>query len=467
MARTRSNINALSHLLGDCTVPIFVLDAQRRFVYGNAACFAWLQVEPGSLAGKRCDYHSGLPSDPEQSSLNGLCPPPEVFLGRDGHGQIAWARRDGTWERRWARFLALGSAADDKACGVLVWVDGPATSPDAVPPFRTASGEDRHAALRQVLSELGERFHLDQVIGQHPAILRAREIIRLAVQSDSRTLVVGPPGSGREHVARAVHFGGGHRDAAPLAPLACHLLDAELLNQTITSFAASCAELQVEHPGTLLLLEVDRLSSDAQAALAGILSIGELGLRTVATARHSLIELAAKDGFRHDLAFALSTLEIALPPVSQRRDDIPLLAQYFLERENASGGKQLSSFADQAIEQLLLHAWPGNLDELASCVATACRRASGPQVTVADLPESLRLAVQAASRPRKKAESIQLDLFLEEVEQELFRRALQRSKGNKAKVARLLGISRSRAVRRLQHFHMSPDDPPPTPDQPG
>ncbi|TVS20052.1 MAG: sigma-54-dependent Fis family transcriptional regulator [Planctomycetaceae bacterium] len=467
MARTRSNINALSHLLGDCDVPIFALDAQRRFVYGNAACFAWLQVEPRSLMGKRCDYHSGPPGDPEQRSLNGLCPPPEVFLGRDGRGQIAWPRRDDTWEHRPARFLSLGSAADDKACGVLVLVDGPETSPAAESPFRAASGEDRHATLRQVLSELGERFHLDQVIGQHPAIMRAREIIRLAVQTDSRTLVIGPPGSGREHVARAVHYGGGHRDAAPLAPLACNLLDAELLNQTIASFAASCAELQVEHPGTLLLLEVDRLSSDAQAALAGILSIRELDLRTVATARHSLIDLAAKDQFRRDLAFALSTLEIVLPPLSQRRDDIPLLAQYFLERENAIGGKQLSSFADQAVEHLLLHAWPGNLDELATCIATACRRASGPQVTVADLPEPLQLAARAASRPRKKAESIQLDLFLEEVERELFRRALHRSKGNKAKVARLLGITRSRAVRRLQHFKLSPDDPPPVPDQPG
>ncbi len=467
MARTRSNINALSHLLGDCDLPIFVLDPQRRFVYGNAACFAWLRIEPRSLVGKRCDYHSGRPGEPEPMSLNGLCPPPEVFLGRDCRGQIAWPRPDGIWERRSARFLSLGSAADGKACGVLVLVEASEVSQTAKSPFPTAPGEERHAALRQVLSELGEHFHVDQVIGQHPAIIRAREIIRLAAQTDSRTLVIGPPGSGREHVARAVHFGGGQRDAAPLAPLACHLLDAELLNQTIASFAASCAELQVERPGTLLLLEADQLSSDAQAALAGVLSIGELGLRTVATARHSLVDLASKDRFRHDLAFALSTLEIALPPLSQRRDDIPLLAQYFLERENAIGGKQLSSFAEQAIEHLLQYAWPGNLDELAACVTTACRQAPGPQVTLDDLPESLQLAAQTASRPRKKAESIQLDLFLEEVEQELFRRALQRSKGNKAKVARLLGITRSRAVRRLQHFQMGSDDRPPTPDQPG
>jgi DNA-binding NtrC family response regulator len=467
MARTRSNINALSHLLGDCDLPIFALDAQRRFAYGNAACFAWLQVEPRSLVGKRCDYCSGLPGEPEQMALNSLCPPPEVFKGRDGMGQIAWPRPDGTWERRQTRFLSLGTADDGKACGVLVLVDGREMPHAIESSLKTMPAEDRHAALRQVLSEMGRHFHLEQVIGEHPAIMRAREIIRLAVETDSRTLVIGPPGSGREHVARAVHYGGGKRDSAPLAPLACHLLDAELLNQTIASFAASCAELQVEHPGTLLLLEVDQLSSDAQAALAGVLSIRELDLRTVATARRSLIDLAAKDQFRHDLAFALSTLDITLPPLSQRRDDIPLLAQYFLERENAIGGKQLSSFADQAIEHLLLHAWPGNLDELAGCVTAACRRAPGPHVTVADLPEPLQLAAQAASRPRKKAESIQLDLFLEEVEQELFRRALQRSKGNKAKVARLLGITRSRAVRRLQHFQMGADDPPSVPDQPG
>ena len=467
MARTRSNINALSRLLGDCGFPIYALDQHRRFIYGNAACFAWLGVEPRLLVGKRCDYHSGLPSETGRVTSSFLCPPPEAFLGRELSGEIAWLRPDGTLVRRGARFLPLGVATESSTCGVLVFGEAHEASDQRVQYTGDLATEERHVALRSLLVELGRRFHMEQIIGNHPAIVRARDIIRLAADSHSRTLVIGPPGSGRETIARAVHFGGGTRDSVPLAPLACNLLDAELLNETIASFAASCADLQIEHPGTLLLLEVDQLSADAQAALAGILNIGELNLRTVATARRRLIDLATEERFRQDLAFSLSTLEVVLPPLSQRRDDIPLLAQFLLERKNAAGGKQLSGFTREALECLLAYAWPENIDELSECVSAAWRQAQGPRVTVGDLPQRLEFAAQAASRPAATSTSVQLDLFLEEVEQELFRRALHRAKGNKAKVARLLGITRSRAIRRLEHFGLAGTEQEAIPGEPG
>jgi transcriptional regulator with PAS, ATPase and Fis domain len=455
MARTRLNINALSHLLGDCDFPIYALDPQRRFVYGNTACFAWLGIEPRLLVGKRCDYHSSLTRQEGEVVPGHLCPPPEVFLGHESSGEIGWLRSDGTLARRLARFLPLGAGVGNSTCGVLVFTGKDDITEGSPCYSEGVQADDWHAALRRMLAGLGNRFRLEQIIGDHPAIIRARELVRLAADSHMRTVVFGPPGSGRETIARAVHFGGGVRDLAPMAPMACNLLDAELLSETVASFAASCGELQIEHPGTLLLLEVDQLSPDAQAALAGILNIRELNLRTVATARRSLIDLAAEDRFRQDLAFSLSTLEIDLPPLSQRRDDIRLLAQYFLERCNAGGGKQLSGFATDAVECLLAYAWPGNLQELADCVSGACHRAGGSRVTAEDLPERLAFAAQAAARPAKGPVSIQLDQFLEEVEQELLRRAMQRAKGNKAKVARLLGITRSRVIRRLEHFGLA------------
>jgi DNA-binding NtrC family response regulator len=234
--------------------------------------------------------------------------------------------------------------------------------------------------------------------------------------------------------------------------LACNLLDAELLEETITSFIASCAELQVEAPATLLLLEADQLSPDAQHVLAGVLSIGELDLRTVSTARRRLIDLTRADCFREDLAFSLSTLEVTIPALSHRRADVPLLAQFFLERENTRGGKQLSGFAEDALDKLVTYAWPGNVDELAEVVSTACQSAVGPLVTSTDLPPQIELTARAASRVPTLDESIQLDDFLAEVEQELLRRALRRAKGNKAQAARLLGVTRARVIRRAEHF---------------
>jgi len=452
MARTRSNINALSRLLGECPVPVYALDQHRRIVYCNAACVTWLGIEPQQLIGRTCDYHSDLPQRAERPAPDYLCPPPESFSGQAQDGEVAWPGDDGTIRRRRARFVPLGKPDDDATCGVMVFLDV-SDAPSPGPPHRSGPAtSDLHAMLRQVLNEMGMRFGLDQIIGEHPALVRARDLIRLAATTDSRVLVVGPPGSGRESIARAIHFGGGQREAAPLAPLACNLLDAELLEETITSFIASCAELQVERPATLLLLEVDQLSADAQRVLAGVLTIRELNLRTVATARRRLVDLAREDRFREDLAFSLSTLEITMPALLHRRQDIPLLAQFFLERENMSGGKQLSGFAEDALERLLVYAWPGNVDELAEIVTAACKAAAGPLVTAADLPPRIDLATQATSRPPAPRESIQLDDFLAEVEQELLRRALRRARGNKAKAARLLGVTRARVIRRLEHF---------------
>jgi DNA-binding NtrC family response regulator len=199
-------------------------------------------------------------------------------------------------------------------------------------------------------------------------------------------------------------------------------------------------------------LEVDQLPPDAQMTLSGILNIGELGVRTVATARRSLTDLAAQGKFRDDLAFALSTLEIRVPPLADRLADLPLLAQFFLERCNAEGGKQLSGFTAEALDQLAAYPWPENVDELADVVQASCEAAAGPLVQPGDLPEKIRAAAGADSHPFRSDDTIVMPLFLAEIEKELLQRALRRARGNKAKAARLVGLTRARFLRRLQHF---------------
>jgi DNA-binding NtrC family response regulator len=210
--------------------------------------------------------------------------------------------------------------------------------------------------------------------------------------------------------------------------------------------------LETAEPASLLLLEVDQLPADAQAVLEGLVCRSELRLRTLATARRPLVMLADQDGFRRDLAFALSTLVIDIPPLAERIADVPLLAQHFLERQNAAGGRQLAGFTREAVEQLAAYPWPGNADELDQFVRQTCARATGPLVQAHDLPERIRLTAAAAARPPRPVETIVLDEFLAEIEKELLQRAFQRAKGNKAKVARLLGVPRARVIRRLQHF---------------
>jgi DNA-binding NtrC family response regulator len=228
-----------------------------------------------------------------------------------------------------------------------------------------------------------------------------------------------------------------------LVPLECSLLDAELIQSTVQSAIAA------GEPGTLLLCNADQIPIEAQAVLAAALAAPGFAWRTIATAAAPLVDLAPHGRFREDLAALLSTISIELPPLAGRRDDVPLLAQSLLEEQNARGGKQLGGFAPEALDRLCAYRWPGNVAELAEVVSESHARAAAALVARDDLPERLRVAADAAARPRRKEEPIQIDEFIARIERELIRRALTRSKGNKAKAARLLGLNRPRLYRRM------------------
>ena len=411
MTRTRAHIAGLSRLLASAPQPVYALDAQRTVVFANAACEAWTSLAADALLGRRCDYQAGYRSDGAADPVHGLCPPPESFRGQPSVIEVAVRDAAGAWLTRAADCLPLGDQASGDV-GLVVIVRTAADGPRPVGDDTSVPGALHHR-LRIVLQDSFERLGLAQIIGASPPIARVRQQVQLASAVDARLLVVGPPGSGRETIARAIHYR--RTPPSPLAPLACNLLDAELLESTITSFVASCAELQIERPAALLLLEVDQLPPDAQRALAGILSIGEFHVCTLATARHSLVELAAQDRFRHDLAFALSTLVIHVPPLAERMSDVPLLAQFFLERFNTGGGKQLSGFSADALDQLVAYGWPGNGDELADFVQQACQRAVGPVVQPGDLPDKLRAATAADAHPARADDRIVLPEFLAEI----------------------------------------------------
>jgi DNA-binding NtrC family response regulator len=180
-----------------------------------------------------------------------------------------------------------------------------------------------------------------------------------------------------------------------------------------------------------------------------VLSAPSFPLRLIATARHLLDDSARREQYRHDLAALLSTVVIELPPLAERRGDLPALAQLLLEEVNARGAKQVAGFSPEALDRLDGYSWPGNADELAQFVAEAHARAESARIEVRDLPERIHLAAYAATHPRRPEETIVLDDLLAEIERELIHRALAQAKGNKTKAARLLGMSRPRLYRRL------------------
>ncbi len=283
---------------------------------------------------------------------------------------------------------------------------------------------------------------------------RARRQVRLATRDATcSVLVVGPEGAGREHIARTIHVRRAPH-GAPILPLACPLLDAELLE---TSLQAADAPVDLEDnvlPPTLLLLDVNELSGDAQKVLADRL-MQHPQLALLSTAKRDLLQMAADAALLPQLTAALSTLVIRIPDLQQRVEDLPLLSQMILEQWNATGGRQFSGLTDGALDLLALFPWRRGIDELREVVHHACRSATGPRIQASDLPHAVRMADLSHKHPPRQAEPIDLDHELAVYEQRLIQAALDQAKGNKAQAARLLGVPRTRLLRRLEHFKLT------------
>jgi transcriptional regulator with PAS, ATPase and Fis domain len=457
MTRSRPGARQLARLLDSVPNPVYALDEARRLIYLNSACTAWLGIDAGDLLGDCCNYASGETSDTSSHLASALCPPPEVFHGRQ---MTAWVHcRNAQGKPAWRRGQFVPLAADgSEARGVLVVLDDEETSEEpATPPVHEQSPTDLHQQLQAVAGQYRARFRLEMLVGHSPLARRVREQVQLAIEGSSPVVIVGPPGSGREQVARTIHCGNDPKTAGPLMPLTCSLLDAELLQTTVLAFLRRCRDLPRNHPATLLLLHVDELSPDAQAELLAFFRVPDFGLRTIVTTQRDLIALAREEKFLHDLALALSVQILELPSLAERRQDIPFLAQQLLEEYNERGKRQFSGFTSEAMDRLGSLPWPGNIAELARIVAEATENAAGPLIAETDLPQHVRIQHSAAAHPPRETKPIVLDEFLGDIERELIQRALQQARNNKAQAARLLGINRARLLRRISQLDLAGD----------
>jgi DNA-binding NtrC family response regulator len=457
MARLRTSASELAKMLHSATQPIYVLDDEGTIVFTNEACQEWLGPLAEGLVGQPCAYHSSAEATGPAAVAAGLCPPPAVLAGREMTATVSCAasETEATTARfRRARFIPLGTSAEDLV-GLVAILDGedlpePAPSAEvAVASAADAGATLLHEQVRRFRQQAAARYRADRLIGDSPAMRRARRQIVLAAGNRVSVLLVGPRGSGRQRAAAAIHYGSHPQGAGALVPLACSVLGADLIRSTVAALATGSA-LGGEAPrSTLLLNDADQVPQEAQADLATVLSRSTFPLRLIATAERPLARLVRRGKYREDLAAVLSTITIDLPPLAQRRRDLPLLAQLFLEEANARGGRQLGGFTPAALDALDAYPWPGNVEELAQVVAAAHRQSGGLEIGADDLPPRIRLAAEAAAHPVAPTATIVLDEFLARVERELIERALAQAKGNKSRAARLLGISRPRLYRRM------------------
>jgi len=445
-------------LLEGAGVPIYLLDEDRRIVFLNAPCAAWLGIEAAALIGQKCNYHTAVEGDGAPTVAAGLCPPPQVFSGHARSGLVSYARPDGQLVYRRGHFLPLDDGADESS-PVLAVLEAGDCKPDESPaddPLET----QLHEAVGRFRRQMAGRFAADRLIGSSPAMTRVRAQVRAAAGTAAHVLVSGPAGSGKDHTAKAIHYG--QREPGLLVPMDCAVLETNVVRSALRTL---CSRSASRPAGSTLLLEsVERMPGEVQAELNEMLRDDRLQMRVVSTTIRPPAELSGEGGLLAELVYRLSTLVIELPPLLSRQEDLPLLVQAAVEELNASSMRQVAGLRREAMDYLVAYPWPGNLDELSAVVRDVHQRSRGAEITPRDLPKQIYWGIDAAAHPPKSDDAIVLEEFLANVEKELIARAMRRAKNNKSKAAKLLGLTRPRLYRRLVQLGLEP--PKDKPDSP-
>jgi two-component system response regulator HydG len=337
---------------------------------------------------------------------------------------------------------------------------------------------ERHAllaenqALKARLADLGAPGGRT-LVGQSPAFRSLLDMLRQAAPSNATVLLLGESGTGKELAARALHELS-PRAGGPFIPVNCGafpetLLEAELFGVEKGAFTGATARRQGRferaHGGTLFLDEVGEMPFGAQVKLLRALQESEIerlggtqtvpvDVRVVAATAKDLGREVAEGRFREDLFYRLNVVEIRLPPLSWRREDIPLLTDHFIRRFAAKNAKTVRGFTPEALAALEDYAWPGNVRELEHAVERAVVLARGEVLELADLPESVRKG------PRGVAGHVVIPIGtpLEEVERRVLHETLRHTGGDKTMAARLLGIAARTIYRKLERDGGRRDD---------
>ncbi|MBI4561366.1 MAG: sigma-54-dependent Fis family transcriptional regulator [Candidatus Rokubacteria bacterium] len=328
---------------------------------------------------------------------------------------------------------------------------------------------ERRALQRQLLalrSELARARGFDAIVGRHSAMVKIYELIAQVAQTTATVLITGESGTGKELIAQAVHRQGPRREqpfvAVNLAAIPEPLLESELFGHEKGAFTGAyqkkLGKFELAHGGSLFLDEVASLRVDLQAKLLRVLQqreVERLGgtrsikvdVRILAATNLDLRRAVKERAFREDLYYRLNVVPIQLPPLRERREDIPLLVDHFIKKYNREFGKEVRSISPGALPLLLSYSWPGNVRELENIIERSVALATGPVIHLRDLP--LDLALSDHATPGAGEAPLSLKEAREQFELQFILRTLERVDWNQSKAARLLGLHRNTLIAKL------------------
>ena len=345
--------------------------------------------------------------------------------------------------------------------GAFDYVTKPFEEDDLLSVVRRAL--ERRSLEREVVflrSELARRHDPGEIVGHHPEMQKLFRLIAQVARNATTVLITGESGTGKELVARAIHRQSPRRDKpfVPVNPAALSetLLESELFGHEKGSFTGAfqrkLGKLEMAQGGTLFLDEIGTLKPELQGKLLRVLQEREIervggtrtiriDVRVIAATNADLKQAVATHAFREDLYYRLNVMPISVPPLRDRRDDIPLLVEHFIRRYNAEMNKHVDGLSPEAMTVLREYPWPGNVRELQNIIERLVGLVEAPIIGVNDLPLDVLLPDSAVRL--RQAETLPLRQATEEFEKQIVMRVLERVHWNRSEAARILGIHRN------------------------
>lgn len=326
----------------------------------------------------------------------------------------------------------------------------------------------KHRELQNEIDKLSERNKFSRIIGKSTPMRKVLDIVEQVAETKASVLITGESGVGKELVAHAIHNLSSRKDKKLVevhcAALAESLLESELFGHEKGSFTGAIARkrgrFEVSDGGTIFLDEIGEISQQIQVKLLRVLQekkferVGgeetiEVDIRILSATNKDLKEETEKGNFREDLFYRLNVVNIRVPPLRDRKEDIELLAAAFLKEFSEENGKKINGIDQKARLALHNYSWPGNIRELRNCLESAVVMCKGSVITVDDMPSSI------GSGSDEESVLISIGTSMDEAEKELIKATLFHENGNKTKTAEILGIGRKTLHRKINEYGLN------------
>ncbi len=333
------------------------------------------------------------------------------------------------------------------------------------------------AENRILQSQLRSRYRFENIVGSSASLRNVLDVVSKVADSDATVLITGESGTGKELIARGIHYNS-RRAERMLVTVNCgaipeELLESELFGHVRGAFTNAVnhreGRFALAHGGTIFLDEIGDMSPNLQVKLLRVLQdrtfepVGSsktqtVDVRVIAATNQNLEQAIRERRFREDLYYRLNVIPIEVPPLRERREDVPVLAQYFLDVLNHEREKRVDGISAAALETLCQHDWPGNVRELENLMERLTILRGEGEIQVSDLPPNLRRSAVPAEpeTPRVSAGGIAFKEVVDRFETNLILQALEQTNWNKNRAAQLLGLNRTTLLEKLKKKGIEP-----------